>query len=38
MDPNFIRTRHLVTIQTLDRKLMNFYAERTSNTKRLPSA
>ena len=37
-DPNFIRTRHLVTIHTLDRKLMNVYAERTTNTRRLPSA
>lgn len=36
-DPNFIRSTHLVTIHTLDRKLMNVYAERTTNTKRLPS-
>lgn len=37
-DPNFIRTRHLVTIHTLDRKLISVYAERTTNTKRMPSA
>jgi len=33
-DPIFVRTRHLVTCQTPDGKIRNFYAERTSNCRR----
>lgn len=35
-DPNFKRTKHLVTCQTNDGKIRNFYAERTKNVRRLP--
>jgi len=33
-DPNFQRTKHLVTAQTFDGKIRNFYAERTRNVRR----
>jgi len=33
-DPIFVRTPHLVTCQTPDGKIRNFYAERTSNCRR----
>ncbi len=33
-DPNFERTAHLVTAQTPDGKIRNFYAERTTNVRR----
>lgn len=33
-DPNFYRTAHLVTAQTPDGKIRNFYAERTKNVRR----
>lgn len=33
-DSNFIRTSHLVTAQTPDGKIRNFYAERTRNVRR----
>lgn len=33
-DPEFHRTRHLVTAQTPDGKIRNFYAERCSNVRR----
>ena len=35
-DPNFMRTKHLVTCHTNDGKIRNFYAERTKNVRRLP--
>jgi hypothetical protein len=34
-DGNFVRTTHLVTAQTPDGKIRNFYAERTRNVRRL---
>jgi len=33
-DPTFQRTTHLVTAQTPDGKIRNFYAERTRNVRR----
>lgn len=33
-DSNFIRTSHLVTAQTPDGRIRNFYAERTKNVRR----
>jgi len=33
-DSNFQRTTHLVTAQTPDGKIRNFYAERTTNVRR----
>ena len=33
-DPEFQRSKHLVTAQTPDGKIRNFYAERTSNVRR----
>lgn len=33
-DSNFQRTKHLVTAQTFDGKIRNFYAERTRNVRR----
>jgi hypothetical protein len=33
-DPNFERSRHMVTAQTPDGKIRNFYAERTRNVRR----
>ena len=33
-DPEFQRTRHLVTAQTADGRIRNFYAERTRECKR----
>ena len=33
-DTNFQRTKHLVTAQTFDGKIRNFYAERTVNVRR----
>ena len=33
-DPEFQRTTHLVTAQTPDGKIRNFYAERTRNVRR----
>lgn len=33
-DTNFQRTKHLVTAQTFDGKIRNFYAERTRNVRR----
>lgn len=33
-DPTFQRSRHLVTAQTFDGKIRNFYAERTRNVRR----
>ena len=33
-DPSFQRTTHLVTAQTFDGKIRNFYAERTRNVRR----
>jgi hypothetical protein len=33
-DTNFQRTKHLVTAQTPDGKIRNFYAERTRNVRR----
>lgn len=33
-DDNFQRTTHLVTAQTPDGKIRNFYAERTTNVRR----
>ena len=33
-DPMFVRTKHLITCQTADGKIRNFYAERTKNCRR----
>ena len=33
-DGKFIRTKHLVTAQTADGKIRNFYAERTRNVRK----
>lgn len=33
-DPEFCRTRHLITAQTADGKVRNFYAERTSDCRK----
>jgi len=33
-DPEFQRSKHLVTAQTFDGKIRNFYAERTRNVRR----
>jgi len=33
-DPTFQRSQHLVTAQTPDGKIRNFYAERTTNVRR----
>jgi hypothetical protein len=33
-DDSFVRTKHLVTCQTADGKIRNFYAERTRNCRR----
>jgi hypothetical protein len=33
-DPNFKRTNHLVTCQTVDGKIRNFYCERAINCRR----
>jgi hypothetical protein len=33
-DPIFIRTNHLVTCQTADGKIRNFYAERVTNCRK----
>lgn len=33
-DPEFHRTRHLITAQTADGKVRNFYAERTKQCRR----
>lgn len=33
-DPDFQRSRHLVTAQTPDGRIRNFYAERTRNVRR----
>lgn len=33
-DPNFERSRHMVTAQTPDGRIRNFYAERTKNVRR----
>lgn len=33
-DPEFQRSRHLVTAQTFDGKIRNFYAERTTDVRR----
>lgn len=33
-DPKFQRTTHLVTAQTFDGKIRNFYAERTRNVRK----
>jgi hypothetical protein len=33
-DPDFERSRHLVTAQTPDGRIRNFYAERTRNVRR----
>jgi hypothetical protein len=33
-DPNFKRTNHLVTCQTVDGKIRNFYCERVVNCRR----
>jgi hypothetical protein len=35
-DPNFKRTKHLVTCEMTDGSIRNFYAERTKNVRRLP--
>ena len=35
-DPNFKRTKHLVTCEMADGSVRNFYAERTRNVRRLP--
>ena len=35
-DPNFKRTKHLVTCEMSDGTIRNFYAERTRNVRRLP--
>jgi hypothetical protein len=35
-DPNFKRTKHLVTCEMTDGSIRNFYAERTRNVRRLP--
>ena len=35
-DPNFKRTKHLVTCEMADGTIRNFYAERTKNVRRLP--
>lgn len=35
-DPNFKRTKHLVTCEMADGTIRNFYAERTRNVRRLP--
>lgn len=35
-DPNFKRTKHLVTCEMADGSIRNFYAERTRNVRRLP--
>lgn len=37
-DPSFVRTNHLVTCQTPDGKVRNFYAERTRNCRKPPLA
>ncbi len=37
-DPNFKRTKHLVTCEMADGSIRNFYAERTRNVRRLPIA
>lgn len=34
-DPEFVRTPHLITAQTMDGKIRNFYAERTRNVRRI---
>lgn len=34
-DPNFKRTKHLVTCEMADGSIRNFYAERTKNVRRL---
>lgn len=36
-DPNFKRTKHLVTCEMSDGTVRNFYAERTRNVRKLPS-
>lgn len=33
-DSNFVRTNHLVTCQTADGKIRNFYAERVTNCRK----
>ena len=33
-DPNFKRTKHLVTCEMVDGSIRNFYAERTKNVRR----
>lgn len=35
-DPNFKRTKHLVTCEMTDGSIRNFYAERAKNVRRLP--
>jgi hypothetical protein len=35
-DPNFKRTKNLVTCEMTDGSIRNFYAERTRNVRRLP--
>ena len=35
-DPNFKRTKHLVTCEMPNGEVRNFYAERTRNVRRLP--
>lgn len=35
-DPQFHRTKHLVTCEMADGSIRNFYAERTRNVRRLP--
>lgn len=35
-DPNFKRTKHLVTCEMSTGEIRNFYAERTKNVRRLP--
>lgn len=35
-DPNFVRSKNLVTCQMMDGTIRNFYAERTRNVRRLP--
>ena len=37
-DPMFVRTHHLVTCQTPDGRIRNFYAERTRNCRKPPLA
>ena len=36
-DPNFKRTKHLVTCEMSDGTVRNFYAERTRNVRKLPA-